>query len=411
MLTERAEPLPQGWSVSRIGEFAVERKQRAGHGAGLPVLSVTKHHGIVRSDQFFSKRVHGKDTSNYKVVYPGQFAYATIHLNEGSIGLLRDPAPGIVSPMYTVFDVQNSIDPDYLFAALKSKRSLSVYQKITQGTVNRRGGISFRTLSGLLLHHPPLPGQRKIAAILSSVDDAIEKTRAVIDQVQVVKRGLMQELLTRGLPGRHTRFKQTEIGKIPEEWSLTTVGSLTHLSGGHGFRPDDWSDSGLPIIRIQNLNGSTNFNYFPGIPDVDWGVEPGELLFAWAGSRGASFGPCIWPGPRGVLNQHIYRVKPTMGVERRFLFHFLSQITAAVERKAHGFKHTLVHLRKSELTNWKIGLPLLEEQRHISRVIDAVEHRVSRETEKLHGILQAKSALMSVLLTGELRVTSDPENA
>ena len=54
---------------------------------------------------------------------------------------------------------------------------------------------------------PPLPEQRKIAAILSSVDDAIEKTQAVIDQVQVVKRGLMQELLTRGLPGRHTRFQ------------------------------------------------------------------------------------------------------------------------------------------------------------------------------------------------------------
>ena len=60
---------------------------------------------------------------------------------------------------------------------------------------------------------PPPSQQRRIAAILCSVDDAIEKTQAVIDQVQVVKRGLMQELLTRGLPGRHTRFKQTEIGK------------------------------------------------------------------------------------------------------------------------------------------------------------------------------------------------------
>ena len=243
MLTERAEPLPQGWSVSRIGEFAVERTQRAGHGAGLPVLSVTKHHGIVRSDQFFSKRVHGKDTSNYKVVYPGQFAYATIHLNEGSIGLLRDPAPGIVSPMYTVFDIHNSIDPDYLFAALKSKRSLSVYQKITQGTVSRRGGISFRTLSGLLLHHPPLPEQRKIAAILSSVYDAIEKTRTVIDQVQVVKRGLMQELLTRGLPGRHTRFKRlpnwrlgratSSLEQIPEIWDLVPIVSVARLESGH----------------------------------------------------------------------------------------------------------------------------------------------------------------------------------
>ena len=68
--------------------------------------------------------------------------------------------------------------------------------------------------------------QRKIAAILSSVDDAIEKTEAVIDQVQVVKRGLMQELLTRGLPGRHTRFKRTEIGEIPAEWGTEPLCAL-----------------------------------------------------------------------------------------------------------------------------------------------------------------------------------------
>ena len=65
----------------------------------------------------------------------------------------------------------------------------------------------------LPIPHPPVREQRKIAAILSSVDDAIEKTLAVIDQVQVVKKGLMQELLTRGLPGRHTKFKKTEIGE------------------------------------------------------------------------------------------------------------------------------------------------------------------------------------------------------
>ena len=319
------------------------------------------------------------------------------------------PFDGLCSTDILPLFGKDGMDAGYLLQLAQWHRLQRHAVATSSGTKMPR--TSWRQLGEFTFSLPPLPHQRKIAAILSSVDDAIEKTRAVIDQVQVVKRGLMQELLTRGIPGRHTRFKQTEIGEIPEEWSLTTVGSLTHLSGGHGFRPDDWSDSGLPIIRIQNLNGSANFNYFAGIPDNDWGVEPGELLFAWAGSRGASFGPCIWPGPRGVLNQHIYRIKPTMGVEIRFIFHFLSQITAAIERKAHGFKHTLVHLRKSELTNWKIGLPLLEEQQHISRVIDAVEHRVTLETEKLHGILQAKSALMSVLLTGELRVTPDPDPA
>ena len=152
---------------------------------------------------------------------------------------------------YTVFDVNEQLDSDYLFAVLKSERSLRVYKRITQGTVNRRGGISFKTLSRLLLHHPPLPEQRKIAAILSSVDDAIEKTQAVIDQVQVVKRGLMQQLLTRGLPGRHTRFKQTEIGEIPEEWGIVPLEEFIQNGPENGlYRPQSDYGAGSPIVRI-----------------------------------------------------------------------------------------------------------------------------------------------------------------
>ena len=77
---------------------------------------------------------------------------------------------------------------------------------------------------------PPLPEQRKIAAILSSVDDAIEASQAVIDQLQVVKKAMMAELLTKGLPGRHKKFKQTEIGEVPEEWSFGDVGEVASLA-------------------------------------------------------------------------------------------------------------------------------------------------------------------------------------
>ncbi len=85
-----------------------------------------------------------------------------------------------------------------------------------------------------------------------------------------------------------------------------TIGDLCEFFNGNGFRPPDWKSSGLPIIRIQNLNGSQSFNYFDGTPEAKWIIEPGDLLFAWAGVKGVSFGPTIWPGPRGVLNQHIF---------------------------------------------------------------------------------------------------------
>ena len=101
----------------------------------------------------------------------------------------------------------------------------------------------------------PLPNeQRKIAAILSSVDDAIEKIQAVIDQVEIVKRGLMQELLTRGLPGRHTQFKQTAIGEIPTSWELAPLSDVVFFQEGPGLRKWLFRNHGMPFINIRCIS-------------------------------------------------------------------------------------------------------------------------------------------------------------
>lgn len=125
------------------------------------------------------------------------------------------------APMYTneaiaAFYPKRSATTEYLYYLLPTLPLVESSDRAVKGrTLNKA------KLKALRLMLPSLPEQRKIAAILSSVDGAIEKTHAVIDQVQVVKRGLMQELLTRGLPGRHTRFKRTEIGPIPAAWSFS----------------------------------------------------------------------------------------------------------------------------------------------------------------------------------------------
>jgi type I restriction enzyme S subunit len=126
---------------------------------------------------------------------------------------------------------------------------------------------------------------------------------------------------------------------------------------------------GLPIIRIQNLNGSASFNYFDGDPEPAWLVEPGDLLFAWAGVKGVSFGPTIWNGPRGVLNQHIYRIRPKNGINKRWLYYALLEVTAEIEGKAHGFKKSLVHVRKADITRARISLPSEQEQEAVAKAL------------------------------------------
>ena len=189
----------------------------------------------------------------------------------------------------------------------------------------------------------------------------------------------------------------------PRDWERTTVGDLCSFSSGTGFGPSDWAKSGLPIIRIQNLNGSQDFNYYAGAPNPSWIVEPGELLFAWAGVKGVSFGPTIWRGPRGLLNQHIYRILPATQIELDWLYLQLQHVTALIEASAHGFKSSLVHVRKSDITGQVCFLPPIEEQRAIARVVTTWECGIRQLSDLIAAKLRFKQGLMQQLLTGKRR--------
>ena len=142
------------------------------------MYSVTKHAGFVRSDEYFNKQVFSRDVSGYKHVVAGDFAYATIHLDEGSIGVA--PEEALISPMYTAFRVDGTrIDRRYLIRLLKSPRALSKYSTMGSGSVHRRRSIPFKVLSTLEIPLPPLPEQRRIADILDRAD-AIRRQHAEV---------------------------------------------------------------------------------------------------------------------------------------------------------------------------------------------------------------------------------------
>ena len=113
--------LPIEWAYLRIGEVADEVSKKLGDGQPHPVLSCTKHKGLVDSLVYFNKQVFSADTSTYKGVPRGCFVYATNHIDEGSIGYQNLYDFGLVSPIYTVLKVDDDVDDAYLFALLKTE--------------------------------------------------------------------------------------------------------------------------------------------------------------------------------------------------------------------------------------------------------------------------------------------------
>ena len=194
---------------------------------------------------------------------------------------------------------------------------------------------------------------------------------------------------------------------VPKGWTLLQVSDICKLQNGNSFKPHEWDTQGLPIIRIQNLNGSDNYNYFSGVPQDKWLVEPGQLLFSWAGTKGVSFGPFIWNGPKGVLNQHIYKVFANENVHGHWLYLALLHITQKIEAQAHGFKSTLLHVQKKDIDNQFVLTPPVAEQKKISQILSTWNKAISVTEKLLANSQQQKKALIQQLLTGKKRLLDE----
>ncbi|MBF0155324.1 MAG: restriction endonuclease subunit S [Magnetococcales bacterium] len=121
--------IPADWDLVHIGDVASQVSATNGQGEELPVLSCTKHAGLVDSDQYFGKRIYSEDISGYKVVARYQFTYATNHIEEGSIGYQDIYPQGLVSPMYTVFKTRrNRVYDGFLFKILKTELFRHLFQ-------------------------------------------------------------------------------------------------------------------------------------------------------------------------------------------------------------------------------------------------------------------------------------------
>lgn len=188
--------LPVEWKYRRIDELAAEVSQKLGDEEPHPVLSCTKHKGLVDSLAYFNKQVFSADTSTYKVVPRGCFVYATNHIDEGSIGYQDLYDFGLVSPMYTVFRANEEVDDAYLFALLKTEHYRQIFASATNASVDRRGSLRWKDFRNLHIPLPPIEEQRAIAKVLASAVREAELIQAQLGLLRDEKAALMSQLLT-----------------------------------------------------------------------------------------------------------------------------------------------------------------------------------------------------------------------
>lgn len=191
------------------------------------------------------------------------------------------------------------------------------------------------------------------------------------------------------------------------DWANAEIGELCQLFNGRAFKPIEWTDTGLPIIRIQNLNNpDAKFNFYSGDLDSKHRVEKGDLLFAWSGTPGTSFGAHVWRGQTAALNQHIFKVSFDADlIDKRFLRYAINQTLDELISGAHGGVG-LRHVTKGKFEATEIAFPSLAEQKVIAEKLDTLLAQVETTKARLdripHILKSFRQSVLAAAVSGKL---------
>jgi len=234
---------------------------------------------------------------------------------------------------------------------------------------------------------PPLTEQERIVKLLDEADELL-KLRAQSDHRT---SALISALF-------HEMFGDQEIN--PNHWPRVKVQDAVDLINGRAFKPTEWSKSGLPIIRIQNLKDSTaEFNHYDGQFELKHRVKKGALLISWAGQL-VSFGVHIWDGPEGVLNQHIFKVEPKLPFEIPFLQHALSHVVEAA--KSHFQGSEMKHLTRGTLDEAEVLSPPLPLQEEFTQRVTEIRKLEGAQAASRRRLEALSKSLLHCAFQGEL---------
>jgi type I restriction enzyme S subunit len=288
----------------------------------------------------------------------------------------------------------NIIDNLFLFYYLLTIKTSNYLTKTTMPSLN------LSIIQKFLILLPPLIEQQKIAEILSTVDEAIQKTNEIIAKTERLKKGLMQELLTKGIG--HKEFKDTEIGRIPKDWEVIKLSDVINTLPGFAFSSEFFSkEKGIPLIRIRDLEKDSTEAFYNGPYEKEYLVEKGDILVSMDGE----FNVCLWKGPSGLLNQRVMKIWPKCKEKLDTLYLYY-----ASQKPLKSFEYriaatTVKHLLTEHLRLIKIPLPTeTKEQQKIALILSTVDRKLEIERGEKARLEKIKQGLMDLLLTGKVRV-------
>jgi restriction endonuclease S subunit len=267
-----------------------------------------------------------------------------------------------------------------------AKQTLKQIQETTSGLRN----LPMDEYLQMPIPLPPLEEQKRIAGVLRLVDRVAEETRRIVDIYERAKRFALKRLLTRGIG--HTRFKQTEIGELPEGWEVKKLGEIATIKQGGrlGLTKKDYVPEGYPAFSATGQDGY--------VPVYEY---EGEAIIL--SSIGAQCGKCFYATGKWttLANTQIIFVNPEIA-NTLFIFYQVNHPNFWVRLgSAQPF------IRPSDVKNAKVIIPPLEEQKQIVEMLSTIDVAIENERRYLGVLEKCKRWLLDNLLIGKIRLSPE----
>ncbi|WP_052712065.1 restriction endonuclease subunit S [Domibacillus indicus] len=398
------DSIPSKWETKTVGELFTFQ---GGQQPPRKYFSSEKKEGYIRLIQ-----IRDYKTDKYLTYIPKEMAKRFCDETDIMIGRYGPPVFQILRGLAGSYNValikaipnEKKLLKEYAYYFLCKEELFKLIDHLSQRSSGQTG-VDMDALKNYPLPLPPLEEQQRIAEILSTTDEQIDNTEQLIQKTKELKKGLMQQLLTKGIG--HTEFKQSELGEIPELWNVYTLRDLIRIRGGASpSKMGVLSSIGkYPFYKVNDLNftkkylNKSIFN-FENLSFEE--IKENSIIFP---KRGAS----IFTNKIALVSRSGYMDTNLMALEinnssnlyHEYLFYLLS-FRGLVE---FADTSSVPQINNKHIELIRLAIPPLREQQKIADILSTIDEQIETYEQEKEKQIELKKGLMQQLLTGKVRVT------
>jgi len=405
------EPLPPGWKNHRFDDACdrVKDSYQPVYDGDTPYVGL-EH--LAQGFPAFVGRGNESEVRSSKTAFKvGDILFGKLrpYLRKGA----QADFAGVCSTDILAFRAKSPCASEFLKFLIHSDEFVAHAKSTTSGVQHPR--TSWPSLREFRLSLPPLPEQKKIAHILSTVQRAIEAQESIIKTTTELKKALMHKLFTEGLRGEPQ--KQTEIGPVPESWEVVELGEFLQIKHGFAFDGKFFKASGDYILMTPGhfheaggfRNQGEKTKYFTGEIPQDYVLAKEALVVAMTEQTSGLLGSAAFvpESDRYLHNQRLGLIMDSdeKRLSKRFLFYVFNHPHLRVEVAKTSTGSKVKHTSPTKLRAVKVGIPpTLDEQEEIASALSTTQQKISVAMNKKAQLQDLFRTLLHELMTAKTRV-------